>query len=56
MSISEISLEVEASASACFEYSHSQGWAARERLSFSVLRLDHKMKGNSLPLPKAALR
>ncbi|MEW5318826.1 MAG: hypothetical protein WDW38_010012 [Sanguina aurantia] len=56
MSISEISFEVEASASACFEYSHSQGWAARDRLSFSVLRLDHKMKGNSLPLPKAALR
>ena len=39
------------------EYSPAVGqWAAPDKVNFTILQLDHKMRGNSLPLPKAALK
>lgn len=62
MSIRELMLELEVAATATFEYHTAGGaggggaWLAPEPVAFNILQLDHRMRGNTIPLPKTLLK
>lgn len=65
-------LEVEVAVTAVFEYHHAASavgsgstgggnsgggaWLAPEPVSFNILQLDHRMRGNTLPLPRTLIK
>ena len=56
MSMRELLIELEVAMTAVLEYSPVVGWQAPDKVNLSIITLNHKMRGNSLPLPSAALR
>ena len=61
-SIREIMLELEVAVTTVLEYHPAGGasgggaWLAPEPLSFNILQLQHRMRGNTIPLPKALIK
>ena len=56
MSMRELLIELEVAMTAVLEYSPIVGWQAPEKVNLTIIKLDHKMRGSSLPLPSSALR
>lgn len=56
MSMRELLIELEVAMTAVLEYSPIVGWQAPEKVNLTIITLDHKIRGGSLPLPSSALR
>lgn len=65
--VRELLVEVEVAATAVMEWRPQQAMAAAAAggpawrsatpgVDFAILRLDHKMRGNTIPLPRALLK
>ncbi|KAG1654977.1 hypothetical protein FOA52_004564 [Chlamydomonas sp. UWO 241] len=52
----ELLVELEVAMTAVIEYSPVVGWKAPDKINLSIITLNHRMRGSSLPLPAAALR